>query len=160
MPPEEGDPTGSETVVGDDSATGGLDDEAIVIDAEAPGLGAGDDALDLEDTSQTGPPAETLTRTIFAEPYDPDKVRDHARRAIAYWLLAILSGIVVMSFVVFAWALNPYDSQGNYERLVGLLQILFGPIITLVGSATGFYFGAQAANAQQSKGGNRGEAGI
>lgn len=74
---------------------------------------------------------------------------DRARITIAYWLLAILTGIIVLSFALLLWALESGNgsTQSNFEHIAALLNILFGPVATLVGSAVGFYFGAQAAQA-------------
>jgi hypothetical protein len=89
------------------------------------------------------------------EKYDPGKANDDARRNIAYALLALLIltvifGLIAISFVngqdvdsgnATARAL---DSKADAERLVTVLNIVFGPIVTLLGTATGFYFGSQA----------------
>ena len=77
-------------------------------------------------------------------PYDPEPGRDKVRGYLAMWLLALLSVILLFSFCFF-WR-NPTD----IASLKTLLDVLFAPIITLVGTATGYYFGA-AANRSPSK---------
>ena len=70
--------------------------------------------------------------------YDPSKEVDKARKYIAYWLLALLSFLVVFSFISL-WFLNPTPTFSDIKALV---ELLLGPIIALVSAATGFYFGA------------------
>ncbi len=87
--------------------------------------------------------------------YDPQKANDDARRNIAYALLVLL--IIVVAFALVAISIvnsQPLDSTNSTiraedaktdaERLVSVLNIVFGPIVTLLGTATGFYFGSQA----------------
>src|SRR5687768_15681375 len=66
---------------------------------------------------------------------------DRARITIAYWLLGILTGIIVLSFALLLWALESGKdtTDSNFEHIAALLNILFGPVATLVGSAVGFY---------------------
>src|SRR3954469_10089523 len=66
---------------------------------------------------------------------------DHARRNIAYWLLSILSAIILLAFVLLLWALKSGNgtTDKNFEHIGALLNIVFGPVATLVGSAVGFY---------------------
>lgn len=63
--------------------------------------------------------------------------REITRGRIAAALLVILGFMVVGSFVSlwFGWA--------SGSELDALLTLLFGPVIGLVGAATGFYFGEQ-----------------
>jgi hypothetical protein len=57
-----------------------------------------------------------------------------------------------LTFIVLTWSLTvgSADSKSNYDHIVGVLNILFGPVITLVGSATGFYFGSQVKASQNN----------
>jgi hypothetical protein len=103
--------------------------------------------LDLESgPSKAAADAARLPETVAAEPYNPDRARDKTRQNIAYALIAILAGTIVMTMVLTWWLISPADPAGNAERLVRVVNIIFGPIVTLVGSATGFYFGAQTAS--------------
>ena len=105
------------------------------------------DALDLESAEEAiSAPSDELPTSITTERYDQERARDKAREAIAYALVAILAGTIIATLVLCAWLVGPYDADGNADRLVRVLNIVFGPIITLVGSATGFYFGAQTAS--------------
>jgi hypothetical protein len=62
-------------------------------------------------------------------------MRESMRGLIAAWLLALLSFLIVLPLVgLFAhWA--------SIADLTKLLEILFTPIVGLVGAATGFYYG-------------------
>lgn len=71
--------------------------------------------------------------------YDPEPARDQVRGQIALYLIAILAAMVVASFLLL------YAAPWHTERLVTVLQILFGPVTTLVGAATGYYFGANSS---------------
>jgi hypothetical protein len=71
--------------------------------------------------------------------------QETARATIAYILLAMLGAVILLSFFLL-WA-KPYHS----EKLHALLQLLFGPLIALVGAATGYYFGAASVQQQSSK---------
>lgn len=83
------------------------------------------------------------TGKFRADPLDSD------RRDIAIWLLKILVGVIALSFLALIWALacGAGTTKENFEHIVGLLNIVFGPVVTLVGAATGYYFGAQTLNA-------------
>jgi hypothetical protein len=69
-----------------------------------------------------------------------------SRRFIAYWLLGILSGVLILSWtaVLTGWA--------NFQDIQALMTIVFAPIIGLVGAATGFYFGERVGSAGPGQG--------
>jgi hypothetical protein len=54
------------------------------------------------------------------------------------YLIAILAAVVTASFLLL------YAAPWHTEKLVTVLQIVFGPVTTLVGAATGYYFGANS----------------
>ncbi|UPG92870.1 hypothetical protein [Luteibacter aegosomatissinici] len=71
------------------------------------------------------------------EPYNAGKAMDEARRKLAYllaWLLA-----VICCFTLFCVAVG-----ADFDHLKGILELVIGPVGSLVGAATGFYFGSQA----------------
>jgi hypothetical protein len=107
--------------------------------------------LDL-DIGDLTPPASALEPSIRAIRYDPVQATDNARKNIAYSLLAILAGIVIISFLAFCLTLDNSQAgaKDNYDHFLAVLNIVYGPIVTLVGSATGFYFGSQSRAPQQS----------
>lgn len=93
---------------------------------------------------------ETLDATLAAEvsapklaeyksvTYNPDKARDEARARITYWLLGLLTLLVIGSFV----SVFNLDKNPTFENIKALLEVILGPVIALVSAATGFYFGA------------------
>ena len=93
------------------------------------------DVLDLGDV------VELQQATPASQPYDPEKDRETARGRIAA-LLMILLAVLSLCFVVVSVALvRPFDRE-----TVGLLiSGVFGPVIGIVGTVVGFYFGQSAA---------------
>jgi hypothetical protein len=70
-------------------------------------------------------------------PYDPGPAREAVRGAIALALIVILAIIVILPLVLL-W-IHPERANDIHD----LLSFLFTPVVALVGSATGFYFGSQ-----------------
>jgi len=70
-------------------------------------------------------------------PYSVARTRENIRGVIALGLIALLSTVVVISLLLI-W-IHPDRSKELHELLV----LVFGPLIALVGSATGFYFGSK-----------------
>ena len=75
---------------------------------------------------------------------------DKARKQIALMLLYILIGILIASFLALLWALEAGKQiqtiEANFQHVVAWLNIVFGPVAALVGSAVGFYFGQKNGN--------------
>ena len=69
--------------------------------------------------------------------YDPAKARETMRGRIAMWLIYLLCGMNFISLLII-W-IHPDRSKELHE----FLTLTFGPVIALVGSATGFYFGSR-----------------
>lgn len=81
---------------------------------------------------------------------DPAAVSDRRsqrgmRETITVWLLVLLCFVVGLSFVALLFDVDVAMADKRYERLKSLLDVLLGPIVTLLSSVTGFYFGSQAA---------------
>jgi hypothetical protein len=70
-------------------------------------------------------------------PYSVTRARENIRGIIALGLIALLSMVVTISLLLI-W-IHPDRSKELHELLV----LVFGPLIALVGSATGFYFGSK-----------------
>jgi hypothetical protein len=70
------------------------------------------------------------------KPYDPAPEREKKRGVIALVLVSALCGVVVLAFACIF--LVP---AANIELLKSVLDIVFAPIVGLVGAVTGFYFG-------------------
>lgn len=85
----------------------------------------------------TSDPVELNEPTPKKEPYDPTKDRETARKTIALTLIWTLIGVLVAAFACVAFAM------GSPDLLMKLLTLVFTPLVALVGSAVGFYFGAQ-----------------
>lgn len=66
------------------------------------------------------------------------------RQWVTLWLLAFvgIQILVCMGFVFWHWATKD-DMADRLNALKDLLTITFGPSVTLLGSAVGFYFGGQ-----------------
>lgn len=82
-----------------------------------------------------------------------DKAKDDTRQTITLWLIGLFVVIVVLSFVaLFMVGLQgPGGFDGEFfQRLKTLLDVLLGPVITLLSSAIGFYFGYQQATAARA----------
>lgn len=86
---------------------------------------------------QSAPALERLKVTR----YDPEQSRDAARARITYWLLALLTLLIVFSFLTLALTSDPV----SFDNFKAIIEILLGPIVALVSAATGFYFGAHSA---------------
>jgi hypothetical protein len=69
------------------------------------------------------------------EAYDPAKDREDARRRLAYSLLALLC------FVAVSILLAEFTGLINLDEAKDLAVAIFSPIVALVGTALGFYFG-------------------
>jgi hypothetical protein len=87
-------------------------------------------------------PGEELLRLrppIAGEAWNPSKHLAASRRFIAHWLLAMLSGLLVVSW------LSVLLSLAAFQDIQALMTIVFAPLIGLVGAATGFYFGEKSS---------------
>jgi hypothetical protein len=119
--------------------------------------------FDLESGTERGsiddvqvPASATSSPTVETRPYDSAPVTDEARKRIGYALLALLFLIVLGAFFELmrintqladqsTGGILAADAKADGERLVSIINIVFGPVVTLLGSVTGFYFGTQSA---------------
>ncbi len=72
------------------------------------------------------------------------------RNVIANWLLVLLAAIVIVAFtdLFLINASAPASATIATEaakRLMDLMNVVFGPVVTLFSSVVGFYFGARTA---------------
>ena len=88
-----------------------------------------DGDLSADSVLQLGAPPPTL------EPFNLPKEQERVRGRIAEGLLMMLGVIVLFAFLTL-WAYS-----ATFDDLEKLMTIIFGPVITLVGTATGYYFG-------------------
>ena len=84
----------------------------------------------------TKDPAPAPLGTPVAKRYDPTQDREKLRGKIAIGVLSLLGTMVVGPFVLIGC-----HALGLAE-VKDLLTITYGPIVTLAGTAMGFYFGA------------------
>jgi hypothetical protein len=80
-----------------------------------------------------------LRPPITGEAWNATKHLATSQRFIAHWLLAMLSGVLFVSW------LSVILSLATFEDVQALMTIVFAPMIGLVGAATGFYFGEKSS---------------
>lgn len=101
--------------------------------------------VDGEEGSGTKNSPPALDR-VATEPYNHQKVQEIARKKIAFALVGLVFLIILLSFL-YLWVLPLSPNTKKYvENLILILQIIFGPIITLAGTAIGYYFGANGSS--------------
>lgn len=81
------------------------------------------------------------------EPFNLTREQEKVRGRIAEGLLMMLGVILLFSFLTL-WAFGT-----NFGDLEKLMTIIFAPLITLVGTATGYYFGNKTSQSGASGGG-------
>jgi hypothetical protein len=69
--------------------------------------------------------------------YNPEQDREQMRGTIARMLLWLLIAVIVLSFAVLACS-----DDKRWVYLKEFLTIVFGPLTTLIGAVTGFYYGS------------------
>ena len=74
----------------------------------------------------------------IAKAYDPAEHRDSTRARIAYGLIGILALVVVVTLFI------AHQHTRSIADVKDVLVILFAPVVGLVGSALGFYFGRES----------------
>lgn len=90
-------------------------------------------SLDLTDDRPAQSPSEPQ-----AAPYNPAKHRENMRG----WLAVVLVGVVALVIVFAGCAL--WHGKIEIAELQAFLQIIFTPLIALVGSVIGFYYGGKS----------------
>lgn len=96
--------------------------------------------LDLTAQPDEGERPKGLAR-LEDKPYDPAPEREHKRGVIALILVSALCGIILLAF---AFIFFSPDASTNLDVLKSVLEIIFAPIVGLVGAVTGFYFGERS----------------
>lgn len=105
-------------------------DTGAPLSISSDGLSSG--ALD----ATTDEPGTLAVPTVLPPAHD-----DISRRHIAYWLLGLLTALVVGAFAGYI-SLFFGKEPPTFEQFKTLLELILTPLITLVSAATGFYFGA------------------
>ncbi|MFM0649843.1 hypothetical protein PQR14_36475 [Paraburkholderia bryophila] len=75
--------------------------------------------------------------------YDPRPDHDKARRRIAYWLLALLTILLVATVVGTGAFFFLKPPTSTFDQFKSIVELILTPLLTLVSAATGFYFGSQ-----------------
>lgn len=80
-----------------------------------------------------------------APTYAPrDRAQDSARQIITLWLIGLFCVLITLAFAaLFMVGLKSGFNDDFFTKLKSLLDVLLGPVITLLSSAIGFYFGYQ-----------------
>jgi hypothetical protein len=107
------------------------------------------EVVEVDGEVQDGLPASTSENppeltTVKTEPYNHRKQQEIARRNIAYSLVLIVFCIIIFSFVYLCYLPLSEKTRAYVDNLVLILEVVFGPIITLTGTAIGYYFGANS----------------
>jgi hypothetical protein len=107
---------------------------------DPPEIASPPDELDLTVKPGEVESAAGLSR-LEQKPYDPAPERERKRGLIALVLVAALCGIIVLA-LTFVFVM-PVTTT-NIEALRSVLEIIFAPVVGLVGAVTGFYFGEKS----------------
>lgn len=115
---------------------------------------SGAPASELDAELPVNAPA-VLPSPALPEPGRSDMTDDKTRRHISYWLLGLLSFLLTVALIatfIINCDFGKYeagkwvpDAAAQADFLLKILNILFGPVVTLVSSVVGFYFGARTA---------------
>jgi uncharacterized membrane-anchored protein len=89
--------------------------------------------------AKSGTELPGLLPPITGEAWNANKHLATSRRFIAHWLLAMLSGVLVISW------LSLILSLATFQDVQALMTMVFAPMIGLVGAATGFYFAEKSS---------------
>jgi hypothetical protein len=130
----------------DEAGTGPSSDNDAAAQAATAGAQAADSDIEetLDATVAAGEAAPERQDPEVKSGYDPGRYQDATRSYIAYWLLTLLTLMVLGGFgMLFAL------EEVTFEHLKSILDLVFGPIVALVSAATGFYFGAQQFGANK-----------
>lgn len=93
-----------------------------------------------------GPPKITTYVPIVRETLDTT-----VRKWVSYLLLAVLTAVIIAGFTEL-FLINAEKGvdvdagpAADATRLMNLMNLVFGPVVTLFSSVVGFYFGARTA---------------
>ena len=89
------------------------------------------------DLSAEMPPAVGQPTIPTGPPFDPEPQRERIRGWSALALLGMLALVLLLVFISMWVGMNA-------EVLRTVLTIIFGPLVTLVSAATGFYYGSRS----------------
>ena len=67
------------------------------------------------------------------------------RETITIWLLGLLCAVIGLSFAALLLDQDIVAADRRVANLKALLDVVVGPVVTLLSSVIGFYFGLQSA---------------
>ncbi|MFQ3595132.1 MAG: hypothetical protein SNJ63_03345 [Sphingomonadaceae bacterium] len=85
---------------------------------------------------------------VSTEPYNQARAHDEARKTISYFLLWTLVAVILLLAAFPLIYLLDVSASGDFDEerggfVVQILNIVVGPLVALIGSAMGFYFGSR-----------------
>lgn len=98
--------------------------------------------IDLTATEPEGPTQEELS-PLPTRPYSLARQQEDMRGRMALALIGLLAFVVAAAFV------SLWVEGGLAEGTKDLLTLVLGPVVTLVGSVIGYYFGGQVREARE-----------
>ncbi|MGQ0529962.1 MAG: hypothetical protein ACT4PG_09150 [Panacagrimonas sp.] len=90
---------------------------------------------------------QLVSQGPVVEPFNIDKEQEKIRGLIAQALVVLLAILVLFAFITL-WVFS-----SAFADLEKLMTIVFGPVIALVGTAIGYYFGGKNTSGGLSGGG-------
>jgi hypothetical protein len=121
--------------------------------AERKDLDRSPDEVGKELAAAGGGSGENTQSAVVREQPFEEGARDATRQTIALWLIGLLCVIVALTFVALLarGASSGFSHPEFFRELKQVLDVLVGPVITLLASAVGFYFGyKQGSLAEQA----------
>jgi hypothetical protein len=92
----------------------------------------------------------TLSGPPPKEPYNAQKKLDEVRARLAFRLVWVLIGVIAAGLAILFTL--PWTGIGNIVDIRPTFELVFSGILTLVSTATGFYFGQQSTNSGSGSG--------
>jgi hypothetical protein len=104
---------------------------------------------DLDSVGSAAGPVPRPAAAVSRQAYDPSRDRETKRGQIAAQLLTLLTVLTLAPFVLAlarglcVRAVADAGACSGFPEidLMALMQLVFTPVVALVGAATGFYFG-------------------
>lgn len=72
------------------------------------------------------------------------------RETITVWMVGLLCAIIALAFIALFMDDDVALFEKRYESLKGILDVIMGPVVTLLSSVIGFYFGSQVAQQRRA----------
>ncbi len=142
---KESDKTQAESATAGSSEGGQRVTNAIPVNAETKqedhNISTGNDVQQSENSAELDFTADEA-KTEEAAPelgreYDPRPIEDDARRKIAFSLIGLLWFVIVAMLIMLSFKTISVSDIKDFS-------VIFGPVVTLVSAATGFYYGTKS----------------